>query len=105
MDVAGNLTIETARGICRFYMDDEMIERIRWKQLLDVKVPVIPVEDNIVLKAILQRGENEGKRDIEDIKAMLSSVKVDIAYLERRILKYGAVQLVYPLMKKLGVIT
>lgn len=44
-----------------------MAERIRWKQHFGVTVPVIPAENNIIFKAILRRGKEEGKHDIEVI--------------------------------------
>jgi hypothetical protein len=68
LDIAANLEIKTSQGICHFFMDDEMIDRTRWEQFLGITVPVITVEDNIIFKAILQRGEEQGKYDISDIK-------------------------------------
>ena len=67
-----------------------MIRRTRWEQLFGITVPVIPVEDNIVFKAILQRVEEQGKHDIEDIWRMASNEKIDLEYLEERIKKYRA---------------
>jgi len=102
VDIVADLTLKTSLGVYRFFMDDEMISKMRWKKLVDVKVPLIPVEDNIIFKAILQRGEAEGKHDIDDIKGMLRHEKLNIAYLTRRIQKYQAAKRVYPLLKELG---
>ena len=100
-DVVADLEIRTNQGICRFFMDNEMIERTRWMQLFGVMVPVVPVEDNIVFKAILQRGENQGKHDIDDIERMIKNEKVDSEYLKKRIRKYQAEKRVKPLLMRL----
>lgn len=89
LDVAGCLKLNGAGGVYSFFMDEEMVERIKLKPLLSVNVPVVPVEDNILFKAILQRGEAENKFDVEDIRDMVNHEKIDAAYLKRRMKKYG----------------
>lgn len=101
IDVVADLEIRTSQGTCRFFMDDEMIKRTRWKWLFEVRVPIIPVEDNIVFKAILQRGEDQGKHDTEDIKQMIKNEKIDLEYLENRIRKCQAERRVKPLLLSL----
>jgi predicted nucleotidyltransferase len=59
------------------------------------------VEDNIVLKAILQRGEDEEKHDIEDIKSMIAHEKLDWQYLKERIQNCQAERRVSTLLKSL----
>ena len=103
-EVVGDLEIETDKGVCRFFMDDEMIDRVEWKQLFGVTVPVVPVEDNIIFKAILQRGGDRGKHDIEDIRHMVENEKVDLEYLQKRIQKYNAEKRVKPLLNLLGIL-
>ena len=61
LDVAGCLKLNGAGGVYSFFMNEGMVERIKLKTLLSVNVPVVPVEDNILFKAILQRGEAENK--------------------------------------------
>ena len=104
IDVVADLEIKTNHGICRFFMDDEMIKRTRWKQFFGVTVPVIPVEDNIIFKAILQRGENRGKYDIQDIQHMIKNEKIDLEYLRKRIRKYHAEERIKLLLKRLGIL-
>ena len=104
VDVVADLEIKTDQGICRFFVDDEMIRRTRWNQLFGVTIPVIPVEDNIIFKAILQRGENRGKHDVEDIKCMIKNEKMDLEYLQKRIQKYHAEERTKPLLKHLGIL-
>jgi len=103
-DIVADLEIEANQESCRFFMDDEMIERRKWKQLFDVSVPIIPVEDNIIFKAILQRGENQSKHDIEDIQHMVTNEKIDSEYLNKKVKKYHAEKRVKPLLKKLRIL-
>lgn len=70
LDVAGCLKLNVAGGVYSFFMNEGMVERIKLKPLLSVNVPVVPVEDNILFKAILQRREAENKFDVEDIRDM-----------------------------------
>jgi predicted nucleotidyltransferase len=104
VDIVADLRIKTEHGICYFFMDDEMMERVRWIRFLGVTVPVIPVEDNIVFKAILQRGKDKGKYDVEDIQYMITNEKVDLDYLKKRIRKYDAEKRVEPLLKFLRIL-
>jgi len=90
VDVIADLEIKTKQGICYFFMDEEMVKRIQWKELFGITVPIIPVEDNIVFKAILQRGEDQGKHNVEDMQQMIKNQKIDLEYLRKRIRKYQA---------------
>jgi hypothetical protein len=92
--------IPTPQGVCRFFLDKEAIERIRLKKFLGVDVPVISVEDNLIFKAILQRGEDEGKHDIEHIRDMVRHEKIDIEYLRKRIRQCNAEKRVMPLLRQ-----
>jgi len=74
----------------RFFLDDEMIRRTNWKKVFGVVVPVTPVEDNIVFKAILQRGADQGKYDVEDIELMVKNEHLDLEYLWKRAKRWRA---------------
>jgi len=100
-DVGCGADIRTAQGVCLFFLDDKMIERASWRQLFGVVVPVMSVEDNIILKAILQRGEDKGKHDLEDIESMIAHEKIDAQYLEERIKECQAGKRVKQLLKSL----
>ncbi len=76
-----------------------MAERIKLKLLSGVNIPVLLVQDNILFKAILQRGEAENKFDVEDIRDRGNHEKIDTAYLKRRMKKYRAEERVLPLLK------
>jgi len=73
-----------------FFLDDEMIKRTKWKKLFRVMVPVTPVEDNIIFKAILQRGADQGKHDVEDIESMIKNECIDLEYLKQRMHRWRA---------------
>lgn len=90
IDVIAKLKIETCQGSYFFFVDDEMIKRIRRKYIFDILVPVISVEDNIAFKAIAQRGEDQGKHDLADIQCMIENQRIDLEYLKRRIEKCQA---------------
>ena len=100
-DVVCGFDIETDGGTYPYFLDEDMVNRRRVKELFGVRVPVISVEDNIVLKAILQRGKALGKFDIEDIKAMLETEKIDWRYLKKRIFACNAEKRVRPLLQSL----
>jgi len=104
VDVVADLKIKVDNDTCLFFMDDEMEEKIQRRKLFDVEVPVIPVEDNIIFKAILQRTEKQGKHDIEDIQCMIKNERIDVEYLKRRMLKYHAEKRVKPLLKLLRIL-
>lgn len=92
-------------GKKRYYLglEEEMFAHKQTRMFFGVEVNLISVEDNILFKAISQRGKNEHKFDLEDITAMAKSETVDQKYLKRRIKLLGAARRVNPLLKKLGV--
>lgn len=51
---------------------------------------LLPPEDVILIKALLQRGVTEGKKDLEDIKNFNDVYKLDKKYLSGRIKELGA---------------
>jgi len=104
VDVVADLKMNVCGETCLFFMDDEMEERIQRRRLLGVEIPVVPVEDNIIFKAILQRTKSEGKHDIEDIHCMIRNEKVDAKYLKKRIRKYHAEKRVKRLLNRLGIL-
>jgi hypothetical protein len=67
--------IDIITGITGLYsldVDKAMITRITKHKIAGVKMPVIPVEDNILLKAAWGRGSEVGKHDWEDVQAMMA---------------------------------
>ena len=104
VDVVADLEVNVEGETCLFFMNDEMEEKIQRRRLLDVEIPVVPVEDNVIFKAILQRTQKQGKHDIEDIQCMIKNEKIDLEYLKKRIQKYHAENRVKPLLKLLGIL-
>jgi 7,8-dihydropterin-6-yl-methyl-4-(beta-D-ribofuranosyl)aminobenzene 5'-phosphate synthase len=66
-------------------MDWAMKGRLRHQKISGIRVPLIPPEDNILLKALWGRGPDVGKHDWEDVEAMMAALDtVDWAYLRWR---------------------
>ena len=105
VDVVADLKINVDGETCLFFMDEEIEEKIQRRRLFDVEVPVVPVEDNIVFKGILQRTEKQGKHDIEDIQHTVANEKVDSECFGKKIRKYRAEKRVKPLLKFLGILS
>ena len=51
---------------------------------------LLPPEDVLLIKALLQRGPDEGKQDIIDIQNFMKIYKIDRGYMSRRIAELGA---------------
>jgi hypothetical protein len=92
VNLYGRLTIRTAQGWCIFEMDEAMSRRIQMTRIaiLPFVLPVLSREDNIVLKAILQRGAQHGKQDFNDIRILHEVGPLDLDYLEWRIERCAA---------------
>lgn len=73
-----------------YEMDDEMVVRLREVDFGGVTVPVLAPEDVIAFKAVLQRGPDRGKHDLEDIDALAGVVELDLDYLRARLGRMGA---------------
>lgn len=66
-------------------LDAEMAARLTRHEIAGVDVPVVPPEDNVLIKALMGRGLEEGKHDWEDIEAMMSHLpELDWEYLHWR---------------------
>jgi len=89
--------------IMRFFMDEEMQERLRYRRLYELEVPVVPLEDNIILKAALGRGSDQGKFDLQDILDMKKN-SIDYEYLKMRIKFYNVEEIVVPILSSLNVL-
>lgn len=59
-------------GLALMDLDGPMQARLTYHDMDGNQVPVIPAEDNILLKAIWGRGDAEGKHDWEDVTAMIA---------------------------------
>ena len=97
VDVIAGLTMFEGEVSYTVDLDDEMAARRTVHEIAGVRVPVIPVEDNLLLKAVWGRGPEQGKHDWEDVRAMLAHGAVghgavDWGYLRWRAGMCGAAQ-------------
>ena len=77
--------IDLLAGLGDVDLDLRMAARVTRHEISGVLVPVIPREDNILLKAIWGRGAEQGKHDWEDVEAMMAAApSLDWAYLRWR---------------------
>jgi predicted nucleotidyltransferase len=83
-------------------MDKGMEKRLKRKEFFGINVPFVSCEDTAVLKTILQRGQDEGKRDIEDIKALLDAGNINLRVLSERLRTFNAWERGKDLFERLG---
>lgn len=96
------------RGGERLYpvpFDEPMRRRVTRQTILGITVPVSAPEDIIVFKAILQRGPQQGKHDLEDIQAIAYTLgnRLDLDYLKERASSCQALARVEPCLQRLGI--
>jgi hypothetical protein len=82
----GTLFLKGGERLYAVPFDEPMRRRITRQTILGIDVPVCAPEDIIVLKAILQRGPEQGKHDHEDIQAIAQTLgnRLDLDYLQER---------------------
>jgi hypothetical protein len=88
-----------------FILDDEMFVRRVWRELRGARLPVVSPEDNVVFKAILQRGPEQGKHDLEDLQTLLAAVGagLDRDYVRRRAALCGGLARVQDCLARMGI--
>jgi hypothetical protein len=84
VDLIAGLTMFEGEASYTVDLDDEMAARRTRHEIAGIEMPVIPAEDNLLLKAVWGRGPEQGKHDWEDVAAMLAHVEVDWTYLRWR---------------------
>lgn len=99
-EVVASLIIDVDGGTCEYRMDDEMIGRIRRLRFQGLQVPVLAPEELIALKALLQRGPEQGKHDLEDIDALARAMPVDREYLLARLRRMGGEERARPVLER-----
>jgi hypothetical protein len=86
IDIVAGLSRHTPGLSYDIDLDDKMAARRTRHEIAGVIVPVIPPEDNVLLKAIWRRGPEQGKHDWEDVQAMLAHLSPpDWDYLHWRL--------------------
>ena len=77
--------VDLLAGMGAVDLDAPMAARLTRHEIGRVRVPVIPREDNILLKATWGRGAEQGKHDWEDVEAMMAAApSLDWQYLRWR---------------------
>ncbi len=102
MEIVGTLLVRLDGGSYRYEMDDEMLSHVRTTLFEGVEVPVLAPEDVIALKAVLQRGPEQGKHDLEDVAALAVKVAVEVDYLGLRLRRMGAEDRARPVLERWG---
>ena len=94
--------IDLLAGMGTVNLDSRMTTRVTRHEIGGIQVPVIPPEDNILLKATWGRGAEVGKHDWEDVEAMIASVpSLDWEYLRWRAGTLDQPELVQGIMERL----
>lgn len=102
VEVVGSLIVRMDGRSYRYELDGEMIDRLRFTPFEGVEVPVLAPEDVIALKAVLQRGPEQGKHDLEDIAALAAGTHIDREYLLHRLRLMGAEERARPALERFG---
>lgn len=89
-------------GLTAMHLDPQMAARLTRHKVAGVTVPVIPPEDNVLLKAMWGRGPEVGKHDWEDVQAMIArGPALDWEYLRWRAGACGPRQHVQQVLERL----
>ncbi len=89
-------------GLTLMDLDAPMAARLTRHEIAGVSVPIVPPEDNILLKAMWGRGPEAGKHDWEDVQAMIASLpELDWEYLRWRAGTLGPPGQVQGVLKRL----
>lgn len=68
-------------------------------------LPFAAPEETILLKAILQRGQEQGKHDAEDITAMAARLPwINVPYLTKRSLETESYERIAPFLQECGIV-
>ena len=100
----GMLFLQGGERLYPVPFDEPMRQRITRQTILGVDVPVSAPEDIIVFKAILQRGPEQGKHDLEDLQAIAQTLsnRLDLDYLKERARICQALERVQSCLQRLG---
>ncbi len=102
IDILAGLMWSDARDRGVLDLDEQMVGRLIYHKVAGVMAPVIPLEDNILLKAVWGRGPEVGKHDWEDVQAMLDHVSaLGWTYLRWRAQAYGPPEHVQSVLERI----
>jgi hypothetical protein len=108
VDDANQIEFMGRANICKedavypFRLTDLAVHRLDTYTTRLGTVKVVNPADTLLLKAILRRGESQGKRDLEDMQAMIARVAVDVEYLKARIQEARAAEITADMWHNFG---
>jgi hypothetical protein len=102
-DLLAGLAWREAGAAFALDLDAQMVARLTHHGIAGVTVPVIPPEDNILIKAIWARGPEVGKHDWEDVQEMMAHLPaLDWEYLHWRAAVCGPQRRMEQVLERLG---
>ncbi len=84
-----------------FHPSFQLFKRVKDREIDSTKIKVLSPEDIVILKSITQRGQEDGKHDIDDILSICKNTPLDVGYLKRRAFNCNAQDRVVPFLKSL----
>jgi predicted nucleotidyltransferase len=91
LQITSHLEITVEAKVYAFSFDQSFVRKDCQMEMDGLVISVLPPEDALIIKAILQRGVSVGKHDVEDITSFLQIHKnLDKEYLQKRIKFLGA---------------
>ena len=90
MQLTSHLRISVAKKTYNLSMGDDVFSKRAKGESSIGPLWLMPPEDALLIKALLQRGPDVGKHDVEDIQNLLEIYNPDKAYLKKRIEDLGA---------------
>ncbi len=90
-------------AVYQFRFTDLAVSKLTKHSVDGHTIAIVDPVDTLLLKAILQRGEDVGKHDLEDIDAVLTQMEIDTEYLRMRLNESGAVKRTEYIWKKYGI--
>jgi len=86
LQITSHLEIAAEGKMYTFSFDESFVRKDCQIEMDGLVISVLPPEDALIIKAILQRGKSVGKHDVEDIRIFLHIYKkIDTEYLQKRI--------------------
>jgi hypothetical protein len=86
-----------------FRLTDLAAEHVRTYTAGRSKIKLVDPVDTLLLKALLRRGQDQGKHDLEDLEAVLNSMRIDQAYLTARLCEVNALDATQHVWRAVGI--
>ena len=100
IEIAGHLVARWGSNSYPYFLDSDMAGHLRSITYHGIQVPVLSPEDLVALKAVLQRGPEQGKHDLEDVAALAAATPMDAAYVRLRLDRMQALERALPALQR-----